>query len=86
MSEYTKDYSSIDDTLLSPMQAARIWRSIAEGERHRFMNVLYTASEPLHDQVLALTAKSTDAGTPAPRSRAGGVSPAIRPALDERNV
>ena len=62
MSEYVRDYGSIDDALLTPRQAVQIWRTISEEARHRFMNTLYQASEQLHDQVLVLTATFRDAG------------------------
>lgn len=67
-----KDYTSIDDRLLSPQQAVKLYYLAPEEARHRLMNTIYRADEALHDQVYALTAKATDAADAAPaRGRAG---------------
>lgn len=50
----------IDDSQLSPQQAAKVWRLIPEDLRHRFMNMLAAADEPLHDAVLELTARKDE--------------------------
>lgn len=76
---YRRDTTAIDDTLLTPHQAASIWKLAPEHARHRFMNTLYRADEALHDEVLRLC-DAADRGT---SRRAGGASPAVRPASGE---
>lgn len=74
MSDYARDFSIVDDALLTPQMAARIWRLIPEGLRHRYMNVIDRADPSLHDAVFALTAKSTDAAPSGNSRRAGAAS------------
>ncbi len=67
MSEYRQDHSIVDDALLTPRQAVQIWRVIPEDLRYRFV---LTLPEALADQVVALTAKHTDAAPVPPPGRA----------------
>jgi hypothetical protein len=64
------DYETIDDRTLNAVQAAKIWRLAPEGLRHGLMNLLYTADERLHDEVVALTAKFRDARPVLPPGQA----------------